>query len=171
VRRVTDRNWRALLRQASQLRAAGRIPEAILAYRELLAANPELADSWFNLGWLERQARQFEQSLQSYQRAIDAGVAQPEEAHLNRAAIYSEYLHRPRDAQRELEAALARNAGSSTRPLVGLQYSHSSMRPSDECGSGAPQFSHGVTPHHTPMRAPAVVRARQPAYRPPRRVS
>lgn len=108
---MTDRNWRALLRQASQLRAAGRIPEAILAYRELLAANPELADSWFNLGWLERQARQFEQSLQSYQRAIDAGVAQPEEAHLNRAAIYSEYLHRPRDAQRELEAALARNAG------------------------------------------------------------
>lgn len=108
---MTDGNWRRLLREASQLRAAGRIPEAILAYRELLAANPELADSWFNLGWLERQARQFEESLQSYQRAIDAGIAQPEAAHLNRAAIYSEYLHRPRDAQRELEAALEKNPG------------------------------------------------------------
>jgi tetratricopeptide (TPR) repeat protein len=123
---VTDGNWRTLLREASQLRAAGRIPEAILAYRQLLVANPELADSWFNLGWLERQARQFEESLQSYQQAIEAGVAQPEAAHLNRAAIYSEYLHRPRDAQRELEAALAKNP-AYVQALINLGNLHEDL--------------------------------------------
>jgi len=107
---VTDGNWRSLLREASQLRAAGRIPEAIAAYQLLLAANPELPDCWFNLAWMQRLARAFEDSLQSYQRAIDAGIDQPEAVHVNRAAIYSEFLHRPRDARAELEAALAKNA-------------------------------------------------------------
>jgi tetratricopeptide (TPR) repeat protein len=106
---VTDETWRALLRDASQLRAAGRLPEAIEAYRRLLAANPALPDSWFNLGWLERQARGFEDALLSYQRALDWGIDKPEEVHVNRAAIYSDYLQRPQDAKRELEAAVEKN--------------------------------------------------------------
>ena len=81
---MTDGNWRSLLREASQLRAAGRIPEAIAAYQLLLAANPQLPDCWFNLAWMQRLARAFEDSLQSYQRAIDAGIDQPEAVHVIR---------------------------------------------------------------------------------------
>ena len=106
---MTEENWRALVRDASQLRTAGQIPEAIAAYREALSINPDLPDSWFNLGWLQRKTRAFDDALDSYQRALDSGVARPEEVHVNRAAILSEYLHRPRDAQRELRAALDRN--------------------------------------------------------------
>lgn len=102
-------HWRTRLRDASQLRSAGRVPEAIAAYREVLAANPELPDSWFNLGWLQRQSRAFEDALASYQRALDFGVARPEEVHVNRAALLSEFLHRPREAEAELRAALDKN--------------------------------------------------------------
>jgi tetratricopeptide (TPR) repeat protein len=105
---VTD-DWRRLLRDASQLRASGRTAEAIAAYKRVLAANPELPDSWFNLGWLQRRARAFEDALASYGEALDRGVSQPADVHLNRAAIYSDYLHRPREAERELRSALDRN--------------------------------------------------------------
>ena len=45
----------------------------------------------------------------SYQRALDAGVSQPEEAHLNRGVIYTDYLRRHGEAERELRCALALN--------------------------------------------------------------
>jgi len=50
-------DWHDLLREASRLRALGQVEEAIAAYERLLAANPELPDSWYNLGWLQRRAR------------------------------------------------------------------------------------------------------------------
>ena len=58
-------DWQPLLRDASQLHAAGRNREAIAAYQRLLSVNPGLSDSWFNLGWLQRQAREFEAALES----------------------------------------------------------------------------------------------------------
>jgi tetratricopeptide (TPR) repeat protein len=102
-------DWQRLLREASRLRAAGHRDAAIAAYKQLLAINPDLPDSWFNLGWLQRQARAFDDALASYQQALDHGVPQPEEVHLNRAAIYSDCLNRPRDAEGELRAALDKN--------------------------------------------------------------
>jgi tetratricopeptide (TPR) repeat protein len=120
-----------LLRDASQLRAAGRIPEAIAAYRDALGANPDLPDSWFNLGWLQRQVRAFESALDSYQRALDLGIAKPEEVHVNRAAILSECLHRPRDAQRELRAALGKNP-DYTPALVNLGNLHEDLGEAEE---------------------------------------
>jgi tetratricopeptide (TPR) repeat protein len=131
VRGVTEGYWRALLRDASQLRAAGRIPEAIAAYRDALGANPDLPDSWFNLGWLQRQVRAFESALDSYQRALDLGIAKPEEVHVNRAAILSECLHRPRDAQRELRAALGKNP-DYTPALVNLGNLHEDLGEAEE---------------------------------------
>ncbi len=102
-------DWQDLLSEASRLRKLGRTDAAIDAYRRLLAAKPDLADSWYNLGWLQRQARAFEDALASYQQALDLGVAGAEEVHLNRAVILSDFLHRPEEAMKELEAALERN--------------------------------------------------------------
>ena len=104
---MTD--WQDLLREASRLRTLGRVDEAILAYGRLLEAKPDLADSWYNLGWLQRKSRRFEAALQSYGRALELGIRDPEEVHLNRAVILSDYLRRPEDAERELRDALGKN--------------------------------------------------------------
>lgn len=101
--------WQDLLSEASRLQAAGRVNEAIIAYERLLKAKPDLADSWYNLGFLQRRGRRFKDALESYGRALDLGISQPEEVHLNRAVIFSDHLFRPDDARRELEQALDRN--------------------------------------------------------------
>ena len=103
--------WQTLLSEASQLHAAGRAPEAIAAYQQLLAVKPDLPDSWFNLGWLQRQARDFQGALHSYQRALDLNVARPEEVHVNRAAIYTEFLREPEKAKADLLAAVDKAPG------------------------------------------------------------
>jgi tetratricopeptide (TPR) repeat protein len=99
----------ALIREAAELRRQNRVPEAIDAYLRVLACSPGLAESWFNLAVLLRQAHRFEEALDAYQRALDAGVSRPEEAHLNRSVIYTDYLRRHADAERELRLALGLN--------------------------------------------------------------
>lgn len=95
-----------LIRTAEARLRAGDAAAALAAYGELVAADPAQADAWFNLGWLHRNARRFDAALDAYAKAIDAGVARPEEAHLNRAAILSDHLFRADDAAAELQAAL-----------------------------------------------------------------
>lgn len=80
-----DESPDALLRRANQLLASGQSSEAIEAHEQLLAVRPELPDSWFNLAWLQRGARRFEDALNSYAEALRLKVARPEEVHLNRA--------------------------------------------------------------------------------------
>jgi len=99
----------AMMREVAQLRRQDRVGEAIALYQRVLARWPQLAESWFNLAVLQRQTRQFEAALASYQRAIDAGVKQPEEAHLNRSVIYTDYLRQHAEAERELRLALSIN--------------------------------------------------------------
>jgi tetratricopeptide (TPR) repeat protein len=99
----------AMLREATQLHRENRVPEAIRAYQGILAQWPQLAECWFNLALLQRQARRLDEALYSYQKALDAGVARPEEVHVNRAVIYSDYLNQPEAAERELAQALAIN--------------------------------------------------------------
>jgi predicted TPR repeat methyltransferase len=106
---VAEHEWQNLLRDASRLRKAGRVEEAIAAYKRLLGIKPDLPDSWYNLAWLQRQARSFDDALASYRRALDAGVREPEEVHLNRAVIYADHLHQPEKAKRELTAALEKD--------------------------------------------------------------
>ncbi|HEV2867528.1 MAG TPA: sulfotransferase [Allosphingosinicella sp.] len=98
-----------LLARAGRLREAGRVEEAIAAYEAALAAAPEAANAWYNLGWLQRRARRFDAALAAYSEAIRRGVEEPEEVHLNRAVIFADHLARPDEAQAELEAALALN--------------------------------------------------------------
>jgi tetratricopeptide (TPR) repeat protein len=70
---------------------------------------PSIGDALFNLAVRQKQSRQFEAALDSYQKALDARVARPEEAYLNRSVIYSAHLGQPEAARRELAAALACN--------------------------------------------------------------
>ena len=100
---------RVRVRDALLLECAGRLAEAEAAYEALLARWPDLPDSWYNLGVLQRKARRFDAALASYQQALDRGVTQPEEVHLNRGVIFSDHLRQDDAAERELRAALALN--------------------------------------------------------------
>jgi tetratricopeptide (TPR) repeat protein len=99
----------AMLREATQLQRQNRVPEAIDAYQGILARWPGLAECWFNLAVLQRQARRLTDALDSYQMALNAGVSRPEEAHLNRGVIYTDYLGQHAAAERELKSALLIN--------------------------------------------------------------
>ena len=99
----------ARVRDAMLLERAGRLAEAEVAYETLLARWPDLPESWYNLGVLQRRARRFDAALASYQQALDRGVARPEEVHLNRGVIYADHLRQEAAAERELRAALILN--------------------------------------------------------------
>jgi tetratricopeptide (TPR) repeat protein len=98
-----------MVREAAILQRQNRLNEAADTYRRLLARWPDHADSWFNLAVLERRLAAFTEALSSYQRALDAGVSRPEEAHLNRAVIYTDHLGLHREAEIELRQAIALN--------------------------------------------------------------
>ena len=95
--------------EAVQLDRQGRMPEAIVAYQRLLESWPGLPDCWYNLGLLQRRMGEFSAALVSYGEALERGVVQPEEVHLNRGVIYSDCLHQYDEAEHELNQALARN--------------------------------------------------------------
>ena len=104
-----DGELQAMGQEALQLERTGRLDEAEAAYQRLLARWPDLPDTWFNLAVLQRKAGRFDAALASYQQALDRGVSQPEEVHLNRGVIYSDFLRRDDAAAAELHAALALN--------------------------------------------------------------
>jgi tetratricopeptide (TPR) repeat protein len=106
---MTGDSFEALVGNAAALRRAGRVPEAMAAYRMLLAQYPDKPDSWYNLALLQRQSGDFDGALQSYQQALDRGISKPEEVHLNRGVIYADHMRRDDAAERELTAALALN--------------------------------------------------------------
>jgi tetratricopeptide (TPR) repeat protein len=99
----------ALLHEAAQHARNGRLPDAIAGYERVLRRWPDLPNSWYNLALLQRRAGQFDAALASYRQALDRGVAQPEEVHLNRGAIFADALRRDDDAERELVQALQIN--------------------------------------------------------------
>jgi tetratricopeptide (TPR) repeat protein len=98
-----------LLSLASRLLQMGRVPEAITAHERLLALNPNLPDSWYNLGYLQQCARQHEAALNSYRQALAHGVSGPEEVHLNCAVVLAEHMGRTDEAELELCVALTLN--------------------------------------------------------------
>lgn len=103
---VQDNERRTLAAKAWKLRSVGRFSDAEVVYRELLARWPDLSDSWYNLALVQRHMGRFDAALASYQEALDRGVSQPEEVHLNRGVIYWDFLHDAESAERELAAAL-----------------------------------------------------------------
>src|SRR5450631_3412886 len=53
----------AMVNEAQRLQRLERVPEAIQAYERVLSRWPELANCWFNLGVLQRKARQLSAAL------------------------------------------------------------------------------------------------------------
>ena len=102
-------NPEELLRDAQLLDSQGRLGDAIGAYQQLLALRADLPDAWYNLAVLLRKTGQFPAALACYQHALNRGVDQPEEAHLNRGVIYADCLHQYDAAERELVTALTLN--------------------------------------------------------------
>jgi tetratricopeptide (TPR) repeat protein len=103
---TTTRDIGAMLSNAAALREAGRFAEAVKLYRELLALQPDLPDSWYNVGWMERRLGRPEAALDAYDRALALGVRGAEEVHVNRGVIYADDLNRPEDAERAFRDAL-----------------------------------------------------------------
>lgn len=100
-----------MMREAMELDRTGRATEAIAAYQRLLATWPGLPNCWYNLALLQRQAGEYSAALASYKEALERNVAHPEEVHLNRGVIYSDYLQQHAAAEREINTALALNPG------------------------------------------------------------
>lgn len=105
----SPKDFRVALEHATAQLQGGPVLEAIKAHQEVLRLAPRHADSWYNLAWLQQRARQFEDALASYERALDCGIAQPEEVHLNRAVLLAEHLYRMDEAEQALGTALALN--------------------------------------------------------------
>jgi tetratricopeptide (TPR) repeat protein len=129
-----DGELQQLGRAAVQLEQAGRLDEAVAAYQRLLARFPDLPDTWFNLAVLQRRLQQFDAALASYRQALDRGVAQPEEAHLNRAVIHADFLRQDEPARVELQAALALNP-RYVPALLNLANLHEDLGQRDEAAA------------------------------------
>ena len=72
---VDQNKLSARLSEASALRNAGRIPQAIEVYRVALSMEPNLPDSWYNLGWLYHRNGQPAETLRAYEQALEVNEA------------------------------------------------------------------------------------------------
>jgi tetratricopeptide (TPR) repeat protein len=97
------------MREAARLHRQNRPAEAIDAYQSIVTRWPKLADAWYNLAILQRQMLRFDEALACYQRALGSGITRPEEVHLNRGVIFSDFLRDYPAAAGELERALTLN--------------------------------------------------------------
>jgi tetratricopeptide (TPR) repeat protein len=98
-----------MIARATALRLAGRWLEAEHAYKVVLSNQPNLPDCWYNLALVQRQIGRFEAALGCYDEALKLAVSKPEEVHLNRGVIFSDFLRRPDSAEAELNTALRLN--------------------------------------------------------------
>lgn len=101
----------AMMTQAVQLQRANRVAEAMAVYGDIVARWPTFPDAWYNLALLQRQTFQLGEALTSYDKALSCGITHPEEVHLNRGVIFSDFLRDHAAAARELERALTVNPG------------------------------------------------------------
>jgi tetratricopeptide (TPR) repeat protein len=79
------------------------------AYRRYLVDHPGSANAAFNCAYYLAKDAQFEAAVDTYRLALELGVKNPEEAHLNMANILMDHLHQDTSAQDAFRAALAIN--------------------------------------------------------------
>lgn len=79
-------------------------------YASFIAHNPDNANAHFNLAYNLKKLGLYEQSIVSYQNALDKNISQPEEVLTNMAVIYSENLRLETKAINCLHQALYKQA-------------------------------------------------------------
>jgi len=82
---------------------------AFEAYASYLELHPSSADAAFNRAWYLTRDGQFESAIQGYHQALELGISQPEEAHLNIGNIYMDHLGDFEKAKTEFKQALKIN--------------------------------------------------------------
>jgi len=97
------------MREAARLHRQNHAAEAVAAYESIVTRWPKHADAWYNLAVLQRQMFRFHEALAAYSKALSNGITRPEEVHLNRGVIYSDFLRDYPAAAGELERALTLN--------------------------------------------------------------
>lgn len=85
------------------------LEKALEAYESYLASQPASANAAFNFAWYLARDGQFENAVRMYRRALELGIDDPEEAHLNIANIYMDHLRDYEKARKEFQHALAIN--------------------------------------------------------------
>ena len=105
---------RALKADAASRLRNGRAAEAAELFERLTKLEPDEANHWFNLGYSRRVARMYQPALDAYAEALKRNVRDPQDVHINRAAILSEHLHDIPAAAEELRAAIATNPRAAT---------------------------------------------------------
>jgi Tfp pilus assembly protein PilF len=124
-------SYEPMVSEAMEFERQGRVPEAIEAYQRVLAGWPGLPNCWYNLGLLQRKTGDYTAALASYQEALERGVPQPEEVHLNRGVILGDCLHQYDAAERELKRALMLNPAYAPA-LVNLATLHEDLGRRDQ---------------------------------------
>ncbi len=80
------------------------------AFERFLKKTPGSAVAAYNHAYYLGKDGQFEKAISQFQRALDLGIASPEEVHLNMANLYMDHFQDNQKAREHLEKAL------STRP-------------------------------------------------------
>ena len=92
-------DWRDLGAAGARALREGRPADAAQAFAAVVALRPDHADSWYNLAYARRQARDYDGALAAYARALELGIGGAEDVHVNRALILSEHLDRVPEAE------------------------------------------------------------------------
>jgi tetratricopeptide (TPR) repeat protein len=85
------------------------LEKALEAYTSYLALQPGSAGAAFNQAWYLARDGQFEAAISLYRRALELGIDQPEEVHLNIGNLYMDHLGENEKAREEFQKALALN--------------------------------------------------------------
>lgn len=87
------------------------LERALHAYENYLVRLPDSPVAAYNFAWYLSRDGRFEAAVRTYRQALELGIGQPEEVHLNIANIYMDHLGDAQKASEEFHRALEINPG------------------------------------------------------------
>jgi tetratricopeptide (TPR) repeat protein len=87
------------------------LDDALQAYERYLAEHPASANAAYNHAWYLGRDGQFQAAIRMYRRALELGIDQPEEVHLNIGNLYMDHVGDAEKACEAFQQALAINPG------------------------------------------------------------